>query len=183
MSCHKHAGSASRSAALDLLLKTFTNPTNIFTQNSLKHQFETISRIVPGTTPRQVSPHPRRRKNQFIDILFQCTRRWEELRSVVCKCDCSKISSATGLEATVEGKPPAQSPGQLNSQANSRSHQRLIPSNEAQSSSTRNDDIAGERSSSRLSAGRLQANRGQVGGCVAVTPQSSETELGYCTTC
>ncbi|KAL5477616.1 hypothetical protein EMCRGX_G024435 [Ephydatia muelleri] len=159
MSCHKHAGSASRSAALDLLLKTFTNPTDIFTQNSLKHQFETISRIVPGTTPRQ------------------CTRRWEELRSVVCKCDCSKISSATGLEATVEGKPPAQSPGQLNSQANSRSHQRLIPSNEAQSSSTRNDDIAGERSSSRLS-GRLQANRGQVGGCVAVTPQSSETELG-----
>ena len=111
-------------------------------------------------------------------FIFQCTRRWEELRSVVCKCD----SSVTLLEATVEGKPPAQPTGQLNSHPKSKSHQRLIPSNEAQSSSTHNDEIASERPSSRLS-GRMKANREQEGGSVAVTPECSEAELGYCTAC
>ena len=80
----------------------------------------------------------------------------------------------------MEEIPSAQTTGQLNSHTNSKSHQRLIPSNdEARSSSARNDEIANEKSS----RGRLQANRGQVGGTVAVTPDSSETELRYCTTC
>ena len=82
--------SASRSVALDLMLRTFMNSSEF--HSSRPRVWEKVSRLVPGTTPQQVrhyieparTPWQRRSHAPLHGVSYnslQCYERWEELRT------------------------------------------------------------------------------------------------------
>lgn len=77
-SSSRSGGAAHRAVALDLMLRTFMNSPEFQPYNP--RMWEGISKLVPGTTPHQVSSlDPVMR---IIYLLFmQCIQRWEELKT------------------------------------------------------------------------------------------------------